>query len=211
MKCKIALFSVWVWLCAQTVNGQFVSIEGGYLFTQFKGMEPFTNNNGGFQVGTAYSKSVKDSALYLKFGLLYQQYNGIGTITYTNLINQPILSYEKNQELYYLQLPCMLQYYLLQRNKLRPFIQTGLTYQLLLRAWQNPQRMNEPHNVTSSFNSHNFGYVAGGGLAFYLKPNMVLHFSYQYMGTLNSVQKNNTASGIQASALQFGLSFALPK
>lgn len=195
-------------VCTATFAQQ-VSIEGGHISTQYKGMLPFTEYKGGFQLGVGYVMPIKDSSWYLKTGLHYQQLNGEGTVNYFNQINEVVLSYQKTQEIYYLQIPLLLQWEAPSFNKIRFGLQAGLTGNYLLRAWHNPQSRNLEHNVSSDFQRLVFGYQAGAYTQYKLSPTSSLQLSYLFGSNLSSVQKQASAAGFNSHTIAVGLVYNL--
>lgn len=190
--------------------GQSISIEAGYIATQYKNMQPFSQNNGGFQFGVTYCKPIKDPTLQVKTGLHYQQLDGKGEITYYNQINQPVLSFQKNQELYYLHIPALLQYNAINNNKFSAGLQAGLSYNFLLRAWQNPQPEGVNHNVTDQFIRNVLGLHAGAYFTIPLNNTYSLQTQYMFGSSITQVQKQNSGSGFSTHTLQLGLVYKLP-
>ncbi len=209
MNFKILLFSLLFGLLGQKIVAQSLSLDGGYIATQYKNMPPFTQSKGGFQFGVAYIKPIKDSLLHVKTGLYYQQLDGRGQITYFNQINQAVLSYEKTQELYYLSIPVLLQWDAIRIRKLIVGLQGGLTYNYLLRAWHNPQREGVEHNVTNQFHRNVLGYQAGVYVAAPISEMMSMQLHYVYGGNITEVQKDVSGSGFNTQTIQLGLVYAL--
>ncbi|MDP3930057.1 MAG: outer membrane beta-barrel protein [Bacteroidota bacterium] len=187
------------------VSAQQVSIEGAYINSQYNGMFPFAQSKGGFQFGVGYLHPIKDSVLFFKTGLHYLQLDGEGTVNYVNQINQVVLSYQKTQEIYYLQIPLLLQCEVPLYDKTRIGFQVGLRGNYLLRAWQNPQPIGIEHNVSSNFERFVIGYQAGVYTKFKLSPIMGLEFSYQYGSNLTTVQKEASETGFVAHVFTVGL------
>jgi hypothetical protein len=188
---------------------QQLIIEGGHINTQYKSMLPFTEYKGGFQLGVGFAMPIKDSSWYLKTGLHYQQLNGEGTVNIFNQINEVVLSYQKTQEIYYLQIPLLLQWEVPSYKKIRFGLQAGLTGNYLLRAWHNPQPRNIEHNVSSGFQRLVVGYQAGAYVKFKLSPIMGLQFCYQYGANLTPVQKEESQTGFVVHVFTAGLVYNL--
>ena len=206
---NILLLMVWAYtpVCAQTL-----SFEGGYLATKYRNMPPFEDSKGGFTLGVMYAKGLSLKNVYVKTGLHYQQLDGKGTINYTNQINQVVLSYEKTQELYYLQIPLLLDWTeAIRIKKLSIGVQGGFTYSYLLRAWQNPQREGVDHNVTSQFNRNVLGYQAGVYAAIPVSATAQLQLLYRYSGSLTAIQKDISGSAFATNTFSLGLAFNLSK
>ncbi len=201
------ILSILLKVGSPTSVAQEVGIEAGYIGARFKNMQPFVNTNDGFSVGLMYSQRLvkSHSLLNWKTGLAYQMLHGIGEVSYTNLIGQQILTYEKTQELYYLQIPAMLQ---LRDADGHFFFQGGLYYGYLLKAWHNPQPEGINHDVTSQFNRNMLGYHVGAGISIPVHQVYRLQFLYDYSGNITQVHSSNQGSGFTYHTFQTG--FVMP-
>lgn len=206
MKTKYTIHVLLIFLVtAFTLSAQNLTYEVGHISTQYKGMLPFTQYKGGFQLGVGYAIPVRDSTLYFKTGLHYQHLDGMGTVNHFNQVNQVVLSYEKNQELYYLNIPVLLQYQTQLYKKISIGLLVGVTGNYLLRAWHNPQRINLDHNVTSGFQRFVLGYQTGAFTQVKLSPISRLQLSYQFGSNITSVQKQVGETGFNTHAILLGL------
>jgi hypothetical protein len=120
-----------------------------------------------------------------------------------------VLSYEKTQELYYLQLPILLQLDIIKQQKIRIGIFAGLSANLLLRAWHNPQRWGVEHNVTPNFESMVLGYQTGACAAIPITTQINMLLLYTYGSNITSVQKQTTQSGFATNLISAGLAYRL--
>jgi hypothetical protein len=186
-------------------QAQMISIDGAYMATRYQNLTPFNESKGGFQFGLAYTAPLKDSVLFVKTGMYYQQLDGRGQITYFNQINQAVLSYEKTQELYYLHVPILLQWNAINIRKLTVGFQGGLSYNYLLRAWHNPQRLGVDHNVSKAFNRNVLGFHGGAYITIPVNKLWAIQVQYLYGRNLSHVQKGEENSGFSTHALQLGL------
>lgn len=184
-----------IFLSFANVFGQYLSFETGYIATHYLNMLPYTHQKGGFQLGIGYAKPIKDSSLFVKTGINYLQLNGKGTIDYFNQVNQVVLSYQKTQELYYLQVPLLLHYQIQSKQMFKLGVQAGLNLNGRLRAWHNPQPREISHNVTSSFQPFVLGYQLGANATYKLSSSVGLQFLYHFGSNISSVQKQNSQSG----------------
>lgn len=196
IKSKYIVFFIGsLFLSFANVFGQYLSVEAGYIATHYRKMLPYTHQKGGFQLGVGYAKSIKDSSLFVKTGINYLQLDGVGTIDYFNQVNQVVLSYQKSQELYYLQVPLLLHYQMQSKQRVRIGVQAGLNLNGRLRAWHNPQPRDITHNVTSSFQPFVLGYQVGANATYKLSSSVGLQFLYHFGSNISSVQKQNSQSG----------------
>lgn len=204
IKINIMLFSL-LFLLVSKVPAQKVSIEGGYISAQYRNMLPYNKPKGGFLLGIGYFKPIKDSIFFFKTGLNFLQLDAKGAVTFYNQVNEEVLSYQKAQEIYYLQIPMLLQWDIPVHNKVCLSFQGGLAGNFLLRSWQNPQPRGKNHNVTSSFERIVLSYLAGAKIIYKLSPTMGLQVSYFLGSNLTSVQKQVKQSGFNYHAITIGL------